>query len=41
LEEIGETFVLTRERVRKIKEKANKILKHNTRSKILKSYLGK
>ena len=41
LEEIGETFDLTRERVRQIKEKAIKRLKHNTRSKILKSYLGK
>ena len=40
LEEIGETFDLTRERVRQIKEKAIKRLKHNTRSKILKSYLG-
>ena len=41
LEEIGETFDLTRERVRQIKEKAIKRLKHNSRSKILKSYLGK
>jgi len=40
LEEIGEEFNLTRERVRQIKEKAIKRLKHNTRSKILKSYLG-
>lgn len=41
LEEIGERFSLTRERVRQIKEKAIKRLKHNSRSKILKSYLGK
>lgn len=40
LEEIGEEFNLTRERVRQIKEKAIKRLKHNTRSKILKGYLG-
>jgi RNA polymerase primary sigma factor len=40
LEEIAETFNLTRERVRQIKEKAIKRLKHNTRSKVLKSYLG-
>jgi RNA polymerase primary sigma factor len=40
LEEIGEEFDLTRERVRQIKEKAIKRLKHATRSKILKSYLG-
>lgn len=40
LEEIGEEFNLTRERVRQIKEKAIKRLKHNTRSRILKSYLG-
>ncbi|MGM0551187.1 MAG: sigma-70 family RNA polymerase sigma factor [Bacteroidota bacterium] len=40
LEEIGEEFNLTRERVRQIKEKAIKRLKHATRSKILKSYLG-
>jgi len=40
LEEIGETFDLTRERVRKIKEKAIRRLKHTTRSKILKTYLG-
>ncbi len=40
LEEIGEEFNLTRERVRQIKEKAIKRLKHTTRSKILKSYLG-
>jgi RNA polymerase primary sigma factor len=40
LEEIGETFGLTRERVRQIKEKAIRRLKHNSRSKILKQYLG-
>jgi RNA polymerase primary sigma factor len=40
LEEIGETFNLTRERVRQIKEKAIKRLKHTSRSKILKTYLG-
>jgi RNA polymerase primary sigma factor len=40
LEEIGEEFDLTRERVRQIKEKAIKRLKQTTRSKILKSYLG-
>ncbi|KPK87213.1 MAG: RNA polymerase subunit sigma [Bacteroides sp. SM23_62_1] len=40
LEEIGEQFNLTRERVRQIKEKAIKRLKHTTRSKILKTYLG-
>ncbi|MDO9511747.1 MAG: sigma-70 family RNA polymerase sigma factor [Bacteroidales bacterium] len=40
LEEIGEKFDLTRERVRQIKEKAIRRLKHTTRSKILKSYLG-
>ena len=40
LEEIGETFDLTRERVRQIKEKAIRRLKHNSRSKILKTYLG-
>jgi RNA polymerase primary sigma factor len=40
LEEIGEEFSLTRERVRQIKEKAIKRLKHTSRSKILKSYLG-
>ncbi len=40
LEEIGEAFDLTRERVRQIKEKAIRRLKHTTRSKILKTYLG-
>ncbi len=40
LEEIGEKFDLTRERVRQIKEKAIRRLRHSTRSKLLKSYLG-
>lgn len=40
LEEIGEKFNLTRERVRQIKEKAIRKLRHNSRSKNLKSYLG-
>lgn len=40
LEEIGEKFNITRERVRQIKEKATKRLKHTSRSKSLKSYLG-
>jgi len=40
LEEIGETFDLTRERVRQIKEKAIRRLKHTSRSKILRTYLG-
>ena len=40
LEEIGDKFNLTRERVRQIKEKAIRKLRHNSRSKILKSYLG-
>lgn len=40
LEEIGEKFNLTRERVRQIKEKAIRRLKHTSRSKILKTYLG-
>ncbi len=39
LEEIGEKFDLTRERVRQIKEKAIRRLKQTSRSKILKSYL--
>ena len=41
LEEIGETFDLTRERVRQIKEKAIRRLKQMSRSKILKTYLAK
>jgi RNA polymerase primary sigma factor len=40
LEEIGEKFDLTRERVRQIKEKGIRRLKHTSRSKILKTYLG-
>ncbi|MFA5803785.1 MAG: sigma-70 family RNA polymerase sigma factor [Melioribacteraceae bacterium] len=40
LEEIGEKFNLTRERVRQIKEKAIRRLRHATRSKNLRSYLG-
>lgn len=39
LEEIGEAFNLTRERVRQIKEKAIKRLKYSTKNKILKTYL--
>ena len=41
LEEIGVTFDLTRERVRQIKEKAIRRLKHTSRSKILKTYIGR
>ncbi|MEJ1221940.1 sigma-70 family RNA polymerase sigma factor [Sediminicola sp. 1XM1-17] len=40
LAEIGQTFDLTRERVRQIREKAIRKLRHNSRSKILKTYLG-
>lgn len=40
LEEIGEKFDLTRERVRQIKEKAVRRLKHTSRSKVLRGYLG-
>jgi RNA polymerase primary sigma factor len=40
LEEIGERFGLTRERVRQIKEKAIRRLRHTSRSKALKPYLG-
>lgn len=40
LEEIGEKFGLTRERVRQIKEKAVRRLKHGSRSRLLKAYLG-
>ena len=40
LEEIGEKFGLTRERVRQIKEKAIRRLRHSARSKLLKGYLG-
>lgn len=40
LEEIGERFSLTRERVRQIKEKAIRRLRHTSKSKTLKAYLG-
>lgn len=40
LAEIGQTFDLTRERVRQIREKAIRKLRHQSRSKLLKSYLG-
>ena len=40
LEEIGDLFDLTRERVRQIKEKAIRRLKHTSRSRMLKTYLG-
>ena len=40
LEEIGEKFDLTSERVRQIKEKAIKTLRQNSRNKLLKAYLG-
>ena len=40
LEEIGEKFNLTRERVRQIKEKGIRRLRHTSRSKLLKTYLG-
>jgi RNA polymerase primary sigma factor len=40
LEEIGEKFCLTRERVRQIKEKATRRLRHTSRSTLLKTYLG-
>ncbi len=40
LEEIGEKFNLTRERVRQIKEKAIRRLRHASRSKALRAYLG-
>ena len=40
LEEIGDRFNLTRERVRQIKEKAIRRLRHASRSKNLKTYLG-
>ncbi|HCW08977.1 MAG TPA: RNA polymerase subunit sigma [Cytophagales bacterium] len=40
LEEIGDKFDLTRERVRQIKEKATRRLRHTARNKTLKSYLG-
>lgn len=40
LEEIGEKFNITRERVRQIKEKATNRLRHASRSRVLRSYLG-
>ena len=40
LEEIGNKYNLTRERVRQIKEKAIRRLRHNTKNKLLKTYLG-
>ena len=40
LDEIGDKYDLTRERVRQIKEKAIRRLRHNTKNKLLKSYLG-
>jgi len=40
LEEIGDKYDLTRERVRQIKEKAIRRLRHNIKNKLLKSYLG-
>ncbi len=40
LEEISDKYDLTRERVRQIKETATRKLRHNSRSKLLKSYLG-
>ena len=40
LEEIGNKYGLTRERVRQIKEKAIRRLRNNTKNKLLKSYLG-
>jgi len=40
LEEIGDSFGLTRERVRQIKEKAIRRLRHTSKSKVLRTYLG-
>jgi RNA polymerase primary sigma factor len=40
LDEIGEKFNISRERVRQIKEKATRRLKHTSRSKTLRTYLG-
>jgi len=40
LEEIGDTYGLTRERVRQIKEKAIRRLRHDSKNKMLRSYLG-
>ena len=41
LEEIGDKYGLTRERVRQIREKAIRHLRHNTKNKVLREYLGK
>ena len=41
LEEIGTEYGLTRERVRQIKEKAIRRLRHNTQNKMLKTFLGR
>ena len=41
LDEIGDKFGLTRERVRQIKEKAIRRLRQSTKNKLLKQYLGK
>jgi len=40
LEEIGELFNLTRERVRQIKEKALNRLRHVSKSRALRTFLG-
>ena len=40
LQEIGDTFDLSRERVRQIREKGIRRLKHQSKNKILKKYLG-
>ncbi len=40
LEEIGEKFNITRERIRQIKEKGIKRLKHTSKSRVLKTYMG-
>ncbi|UKM64988.1 RNA polymerase sigma factor RpoD/SigA [Flavobacteriaceae bacterium GSB9] len=40
LQEIGDAFGLTRERVRQIKEKGIRRLRHTSKSKVLKTYLG-
>ena len=41
MEEIGNKYGLTRERVRQIREKAIRKLKQNTKNKLLKAYLGR
>ena len=41
LDEIGTKYNLTRERVRQIKEKAIRRIRHNTNNQLLKSYLGR